>query len=280
MDKVLILVVMLAGVPKAIFSLAEHQTMCNAHVQNTSCSVKLGESVYIQMMSGDSDHKVQFKKVNGMKTLFTLKNKMVTLNKDYKHRTEFFISNWTLKIQNVDRSDSGQYSVEVFGPDGIFRRKTFVNLHVAEPENMCIATRNKSCCIPLGRSIYIQVMSNASRHKVWFKKLNGTEKVIVFTLNRDKVKLNEDFKNRTQFFIFNGTLKIQNVERSDSGQYSVEVFGPDGVLLRHTFVHLHVQEDTSSTLFFILVIGVPAVALLLLGLLCVCIRRHKGRKTP
>lgn len=89
--------------------------------------------------------------------------------------------------------------------------------------------------------MYIQVMSNASGHVLKCKKQLPTGSINVFSTKGDKVKIQESFRNRTEFFINNGTLKITNVERNDSGQYIVDVFTQDGVLMRSMKVNLDVQ---------------------------------------
>ncbi|KAF3693863.1 hypothetical protein EXN66_Car009539 [Channa argus] len=147
---------------------------------------------------------------------------------------------------------------------------------VAEPETTCNVTQNTSCSVTIGRSLYMQVITDASGHQVFFNKLNGTKKVTLFILKKEKVMLYEEF-NRTQFFIKNGTIKISNVISSDSGFYSIEVFKPDGVRLRNPFVRLNVQEQTFFTLRVIVIIIVASVVCLLsLVLLIGCICRKKS----
>ncbi|TDH07689.1 hypothetical protein EPR50_G00108500 [Perca flavescens] len=84
-------------------------------------------------------------------------------------------------------------------------------------DTKCNATQNTSLCsVTLGGSVYIQVMTNASGHKLECKKHLPTGSINVFSMKRDKVKIQEYFKKKTEFFINNGTLKITNVERNDS----------------------------------------------------------------
>uniref|UniRef100_A0AAQ5XGB8 Immunoglobulin V-set domain-containing protein n=1 Tax=Amphiprion ocellaris TaxID=80972 RepID=A0AAQ5XGB8_AMPOC len=78
------------------------------------------------------------------------------------------------------------------------------------------------CSAVLGGSVYIQVMTNASGYQLRCKKTLPSGSITVFNVRREKVTIQDEFKNRTEFFINNGTLKITNVERNDSGQYSIE----------------------------------------------------------
>lgn len=111
-------------------------------------------------------------------------------------------------------------------------------------ETKCDATQSlhTPCTVVLGGSVYIQVMTNASGLTVWCKKVQHSGYATVFGLKKEEVSIEKEFKNRTQFFINNGTLKITNVEKSDSGQYLLEVFGGlNGILVRNNTVQLDVQ---------------------------------------
>lgn len=98
-----------------------------------------------------------------------------------------------------------------------------------------------SCSVTLCSTVYIQMMKDASGYRVKFKKQLPTESVNVFSLKREEVTIQDPYKNRTEFFISNGTLKITHVERNDSGQYSVEIFNTNGVFVKHINVTLDVQ---------------------------------------
>lgn len=67
------------------------------------------------------------------------------------------------------------------------------------------------------------------------------ESMSVFTLKKDKVVIQEVYKSRVELFIDNGTVKIMHVQRNDSGQYSIEIFRPDGLHLTDIQLTLDVQ---------------------------------------
>ncbi|KAE8285995.1 hypothetical protein D5F01_LYC15675 [Larimichthys crocea] len=99
-------------------------------------------------------------------------------------------------------------------------------------ETKCDATSNTSvlCQVHLGGTVYIQMMNNASRHQLRCKKYLPTGTISVFSLKKEKVTIEEPFRNKTtEFFINNGTLKITNVEKNHSGRYNLEVFDPRGI---------------------------------------------------
>uniref|UniRef100_A0A8C4ECF0 Immunoglobulin subtype domain-containing protein n=1 Tax=Dicentrarchus labrax TaxID=13489 RepID=A0A8C4ECF0_DICLA len=69
------------------------------------------------------------------------------------------------------------------------------------------------------------------------------------------VKIEGPLTDRAKFYINNGTLKITNVERNDSGLYTVDVFNSDGVRVQNININLDCQgkcfeiESSSSNLF-------------------------------
>ncbi|CAK6956566.1 si:zfos-741a10.3 [Scomber scombrus] len=106
-------------------------------------------------------------------------------------------------------------------------------------ETKCNATKNASLCsATLGRPVYIQMMMT-NIDQLHFKK--GLVKV--FSLKNGKVNIQEAFKNRTEFFISNGTFKIISMEKSDVGQYIIEGFDKEGLQVLNLHVKLDVQES-------------------------------------
>lgn len=111
-------------------------------------------------------------------------------------------------------------------------------------ETKCDATSNTSvlCQVHLGGTVYIQMMNNASRHQLRCKKYLPTGTISVFSLKKEKVTIEEPFRNKTtEFFINNGTLKITNVEKNHSGRYNLEVFDPRGIQVKNIDINLDVQ---------------------------------------
>lgn len=138
-------------------------------------------------------------------------------------------------------------------------------------ETNCNANANATqitspCSVILGGSVNIQVMTNASGYQLRCKKELPSGPITVFSVRKEKVTIQEEFKNRTEFFINNGTLKITNVERNDSGQYSVEVFDPNGVRVNIISFYLDVKEN----IFHILIPVCAALVALLILVCCIC----------
>lgn len=87
----------------------------------------------------------------------------------------------------------------------------------------------------------LQLMTNASGRLLDFKKKLPTGFMKVFSLKKGKVTVHEAYRNRTEFLISSGTLKMTKMARNDSGQYSVDVFDGNGIKLRNVNVTLDVQ---------------------------------------
>lgn len=153
-------------------------------------------------------------------------------------------------------------------------------------ETQCVVSSNSSsstCKATLGATVYIQVMNNASSHQVKFKKqLQRTESTSVFSLKKDKVVIQEVYKSRVEVFIGNGTMKIMHVQRNDSGQYSIEIFSPNGLYLKNIQLTLDVQDPPDHNSVIILASSACG-ALLIVAIValishCVC-RKMKRTKS-
>ncbi|KAF7660316.1 hypothetical protein LDENG_00284560 [Lucifuga dentata] len=150
-------------------------------------------------------------------------------------------------------------------------------------DTSCNMVQNSSMCsVSVGGSVYIQLMANATGHQVRCSKLlpsGSTGKEFVFSLKKEKVIIQEELGNRTEFFISNGTFKITNVEAADSGQYAVLVFDPNGVRLStKTFEVQVVQENILP----IIIISASAACLTLIVVVvsCCAYRRTRRFKQP
>ncbi|KAK9518025.1 hypothetical protein VZT92_023353 [Zoarces viviparus] len=145
-------------------------------------------------------------------------------------------------------------------------------------ETKCNATQNTSLCsATVGGSVYIQLMTNASGQQLKCKKKLPTGSINVFSLKKERVTIQESYRNRTEFFINSGTLKITKLERSDSGQYTVDVFDPEGIQLRTINVKLDVQENISHIL--IPVCSAVGALLIVVVCCCVCWKLRRRKKT-
>lgn len=144
-------------------------------------------------------------------------------------------------------------------------------------ETTCNAAQNTSTCsVYLGDSVYIQVMANASGHQLRCKKQLPSGSINVFTLKKEKVVIEEALRNRTEFFINNGTFKISKVEKNDSGQYTVEIFTSQGVRLETKNVNLEVQENILPIVVLVSV-AVGLLVIVTTVTCCICSKKKRRR---
>ncbi|GAA6235853.1 uncharacterized protein LOC118319263 [Lates japonicus] len=147
--------------------------------------------------------------------------------------------------------------------------------HVAETK--CSHTQNTTLCsVPPGEPVFVQVINNASNHQVRCNKQLPSGSMKVFVLMKEKVTIYEPFRNRTEFFINNGTFKMTNLERNDSGQYIIEVFDSNGVFVKEMNIQLNVQEQAFPLLIPVCA-GAGALLLLMLVLVSCCVCRHRKK---
>ncbi|XP_034037444.1 uncharacterized protein si:zfos-741a10.3 [Thalassophryne amazonica] len=145
-------------------------------------------------------------------------------------------------------------------------------------DTSCSALQNTSVCsVSAGGSVYIQVKVSGSSHKLRCMKQLQSRAINVFTVKKGKVDIAEALRNRTQFFVNNSTLKITNVDTTDSGQYTIEDFNSDGILLSSTSVKLEVNEH-GTFLFIVKCASLVVVGLLIVLVVSCCVYRRWRRR--
>lgn len=82
------------------------------------------------------------------------------------------------------------------------------------------------CTPALGGTVYIKLMDDATGYVLVFSKNLPGKDVKVFIVKEGKVKIRQEYRNRTEFSIRTGTLQLTDVERSDVGQYTLDVLTP------------------------------------------------------
>ncbi|XP_055015179.1 uncharacterized protein LOC110160675 isoform X2 [Boleophthalmus pectinirostris] len=147
-------------------------------------------------------------------------------------------------------------------------------------DTMCKATETKSTCsVMLGGNIFLQVMSNASTYRIQFKKQLPSGSKEVLAIKKERLLIREDsFSNRTEAFINNGTIKIQNLQWEDAGKYKVEIYDTKGSNVKTVEMTLEVKANLWP---IVVIAGSSVGAFLVLVLISVCIyRKVKTNKQP
>ncbi|XP_051514058.1 uncharacterized protein LOC127417862 [Myxocyprinus asiaticus] len=146
---------------------------------------------------------------------------------------------WTLNGQKLEDGNNGiRLDEETSG-----NITCTVNNHVSHGQNttsvnrcpgvemFCRFNQTDPCYAALGHKLYLQMVTDARDQDLELYKWidNGKEKV--FRVKNKKEKKNETHKsirNRSEFIFNNGTLIINNMIRTDSGTYTLELYNSDG----------------------------------------------------
>ncbi|KAF7228094.1 uncharacterized protein [Nothobranchius furzeri] len=143
------------------------------------------------------------------------------------------------------------------------------------PETKCDFTHNTSlpCAPVVGGTVFIRLKANITGYQL--NCFKNQEKL--FSFKKNKLTSMAAYVNRTEFLISNGTLKFTSVEKSDSGQYRVEVFDSDGKHAQDIKFNLEVKENIYPIVILVCV-GLGALLIVLLCC-CVCCKVKRRRKS-
>lgn len=147
----------------------------------------------------------------------------------------------------------------------------------------CDATQAASqCSVAPGEAVYIQFMSNASGYELRLAHHLSSGPTPVFSMKRNTVNIQGAIKDRSVFFVNNGTLLLTNVTRNDAGLYIFVQFNTDGVNLEDKKLQLIVEERSflqRLSMETVIVCGSSAgLVLVLTVLVVVCCTRKRKRK--
>ncbi|CAB1325234.1 unnamed protein product [Coregonus sp. 'balchen'] len=115
-------------------------------------------------------------------------------------------------------------------------------------ETSCDAREDGSQCYgALGGTVYLQLITNATGNVdlTFWKGTNVTKKEIVKIKNDKLVIRNSTIKDRVHFFRNNGTFRLNNTTRNDSGKYLLEIFH-DGKPISTSGLQLFIEAPVSS----------------------------------
>ncbi|XP_025767839.1 uncharacterized protein si:zfos-741a10.3 [Oreochromis niloticus] len=146
-----------------------------------------------------------------------------------------------------------------------------IHAHVSVDETTC-DLRTNTCSPLLEGTVYIQVMTDASGRELKCLKVLPKGNITVFNIKKEKITTDKEFNNRLTFIIKNGTLKISNLRRDDSGQYSIEVFNSNGIQEKNVLFTLDVKDDGKIKVAGILpLMGGVLSALIIFLVVCVTV---------
>ncbi|XP_034147545.1 junctional adhesion molecule-like isoform X1 [Esox lucius] len=248
-------------------------TTCDATQKSSQCFVALGGTLDLKLMTSVSGCELQFKKnrTQGPEQIFIMKKNKVSIKGPTEGRSEFFMNNGTFRLTNVERADSGQYFLEVYNSDGSSLGTRIIQLVIKGSSletkkiqldvkgtslgtreiqldikvTTCNATQKSSqCFVALGGTLDLKLMNNVSGCELQFKKNRTQGPEQIFIMKKNKVSIKGPTEGRSEFFMNNGTFRLTNVERADSGQYFLEVYNSDGSSLGTRIIQLDIKGES------------------------------------
>ncbi|XP_070994596.1 T-cell surface antigen CD2-like isoform X2 [Oncorhynchus clarkii lewisi] len=103
------------------------------------------------------------------------------------------------------------------------------------------------CYAALGGTVYLQLTETTAYDKYSFYKVSTGAKTEILKTRMDKWSIiYTPIKERVHFFINNGTLKLNNTRRNDSGEYLFEKYDSEGKLIGIRGLQLFIESPVSS----------------------------------
>nr|XP_046181176.1 T-cell surface antigen CD2 isoform X5 [Oncorhynchus gorbuscha] len=114
-------------------------------------------------------------------------------------------------------------------------------------ETSCDARQNGSQCYgALGGTVYLQLTDNMTYHHYSFYKGSTAAKIEILKTKGTLVIRDTPIKDRLHFFINNGTFRLNNTRRNDSGEYLLEKYDSDGKSSETRELQLFIEAPVSS----------------------------------
>ncbi|XP_041846438.1 matrix-remodeling-associated protein 5 isoform X3 [Melanotaenia boesemani] len=230
-----------AGTRTLQFTVEGVETYCDGRQSGAQCYGALGGTVVFRLMD-DASEIPEFAWKKETKNIFRWIDNEIRLN-EMKDRSLFIPSNGTLRINNINSGDSGEYKLEMFDSQRRTAGTRTLQFTVEGVETYCDGRQSGTQCYgALGGTVVFRLMDDVSGipQFVWKKE---TQNILRWIDN--KIILNE-MKDRSLFIPSNGTLRINNINRGDSGEYNLIMFDSQRRLTRTRTLQLIVEAPVSS----------------------------------
>ncbi|XP_055368434.1 T-cell surface antigen CD2-like isoform X2 [Betta splendens] len=218
------------------------ETYCDGRQNGAQCYGALGGTVDVQLMDRASDiHKYQW--IKDQRVILDGRKNQILFN-HIENRSLFTPSNGTFSINNLSRNDGGEYQLDIYDANGYRSEERTLNLIIQGVETYCDGRQNEAQCYgALGGTVDVQLMDRASDvHKYQWIKDQRT----ILDGRKDQILTN--LTDQRYFFTpSNGTFRINNLSRNDSGEYQLELYDSEGKNKKRT-LHLTIQAPVGSVL--------------------------------
>ncbi|XP_035983344.1 contactin-1-like isoform X3 [Fundulus heteroclitus] len=214
---------------------------CDGRQDGAQCYGALGGAVDLLLMDNVSEIPRFNWKKNGSNIFTWRDNNIIPSTKE--SRFLFFPSKGTVRIHNLSRNDSGEYELEIHDKNGKSSAQRTLQLFVQGVEPYCDGRQDGAQCYgALGGAVDLRLMDNVSEVPRFNWKKDSSN---IFTW-RDNNMISSTKESRFLFFPSNGTVRINNLSRNDSGEYKLEIYDKNGLRLAQRTLQLFVQAPVSS----------------------------------
>ncbi|XP_039379184.1 uncharacterized protein LOC120397430 [Mauremys reevesii] len=209
----------------------------------------------------------------GNKQVAKMKGQTVHGSGTYSERFCAF-SNGSLSVCPMQPGDEGQYTAEVFGHDGAGLGHQKIQLEYSgnrtAPVQEVTGIVGSSMFLPLAAMDWKDLV------QIMWKK----DSLLVAELNYSQSDGRSTYRSQ---ILPNGTLRLDRIQESDCGRYSVEVRDRDGKIIYQTMIDVKVEQaagasPVNSHVLLFTIVGVHvAVFVVVLGSLIWHFRKCKHR---
>ncbi|XP_041032783.1 uncharacterized protein LOC121271099 [Carcharodon carcharias] len=177
----------------------------------------------------------------GMKHIVQWVGPVLDADSNYKGRIKLLLPSASPLLQSVTPLDSGNYSIRMESYVGFSTTAQFTLQILAEPRDFTLLIENKWINVTVGGNALFSVNPSA---RVKSGSWNFTGKMIAWWI-ATTVDRNDDYRWRANIVLPNGSLLLQSVAVSDSGDYTVSLTPDVGGETTAT-ITLHVLEITNK----------------------------------
>nr|XP_004571786.2 hemicentin-1 [Maylandia zebra] len=219
------------------------ETYCDGRQDGAQCYGALGGTVDIQLMDSTSEiPRYQLLK-DSLKILDVRGDKVIS--NTIAHRYLIFPSNGTFRINGLSRTDIGKYTLETFDSDGRTSDVWTLHLFIQGVETYCDGRQDGAQCYgALGGTVDIQLVNSTSEIPRYYL-LKDSLKILDVRGNK---AIYNTIAHKSLILPSNGTFRISDLSRTDSGNYSLITFDSDGRSSGQQTLQLLIQAPVSSVL--------------------------------
>ncbi|XP_050928235.1 uncharacterized protein LOC108899225 isoform X27 [Lates calcarifer] len=213
------------------------EAYCDGRQDGAQCYGALGGTVVLQLMDSTSEiFRYEWKK-NKIITILRGKKNNIVFNV-IDDRSFFTPSDGTFRINNLSRTDSGEYTLQTYDSSGQRSEQRTLQLFIQGVEAYCDGRQDGAQCYgALGGTVVLQLMDSASEIFKYEWKKNKTTTIFW----GKKTIVTNNIANRSLFTPSDGTFRINNLSRTDSGEYTLQTYDSSGQRSEQRTLQLFIQ---------------------------------------